>query len=171
MTAKIVNLFGGPGVSKSTTAALVFGKLKANGVNAELVTEFAKELVWEERDYAVRCTPFLFGEQLFRLERLRNKVSVVVTDSPILLCTIYGRHYGNAFCQFACEQHERFDNVNVRLVRNEVVHPYNPKGRLQTEDEAKAIDTQISRMLLDHPHTTIPVGDADATANRIVELL
>lgn len=39
----IINLFGAPGAGKSTGAAYVFSQLKAAGVNAELVTEFAKE--------------------------------------------------------------------------------------------------------------------------------
>lgn len=43
----IVNLFGAPGAGKSTLAAYVFAKLKMAGVNAELVTEFAKDKTWE----------------------------------------------------------------------------------------------------------------------------
>ena len=43
----IINLFGAPGAGKSTGAAYVFSQLKAAGVNAELVTEFAKDKVWE----------------------------------------------------------------------------------------------------------------------------
>ena len=44
----IVNLFGSPGTGKSTGAAYIFSKLKMAGINAELVTEFAKDKVWEE---------------------------------------------------------------------------------------------------------------------------
>ena len=39
----IINLFGAPGVGKSTGAAYIFSKLKMAGMNAELVTEFAKD--------------------------------------------------------------------------------------------------------------------------------
>lgn len=42
----VVNLYGGPGVGKSTGAAYVFARLKEAGVVAELVTEFAKDLTW-----------------------------------------------------------------------------------------------------------------------------
>ena len=44
----VVNLFGAPGAGKSTGAAYIFAKLKMAGINAELVTEFAKDKVWEE---------------------------------------------------------------------------------------------------------------------------
>ena len=44
----VVNLFGAPGAGKSTGAAYIFSKLKMSGINVELVTEFAKDKVWEE---------------------------------------------------------------------------------------------------------------------------
>lgn len=44
----VVNLFGEPGAGKSTGAAYIFSALKMHGINAELVTEYAKEKVWEE---------------------------------------------------------------------------------------------------------------------------
>jgi len=44
----VVNLFGAPGAGKSTGAAYIFSQLKMAGINAELVTEFAKDKVWEE---------------------------------------------------------------------------------------------------------------------------
>ena len=44
MSAIVVNLFGAPGAGKSTGAAYIFFSiLKMNGINAELVTEFAKK--------------------------------------------------------------------------------------------------------------------------------
>src|SRR5262245_20723095 len=58
-----VNLFGGPGCGKSTNAALVFGKLKNDGINVELVTEFAKELTWEGRSGALRFQPYVTAKQ------------------------------------------------------------------------------------------------------------
>ena len=41
----VINLFGVPSAGKSTGAAYIFSRLKMAGVNAELVTEFAKDLV------------------------------------------------------------------------------------------------------------------------------
>lgn len=45
--ALVINLFGAPGAGKSTGAAYIFSRLKMVGLNAELVTEFAKDKVWE----------------------------------------------------------------------------------------------------------------------------
>ena len=41
----LISLYSGPGSGKSTGAAWIFAKLKLAGVNAELVTEFAKDKV------------------------------------------------------------------------------------------------------------------------------
>lgn len=45
--ALVVNLFGGPGCGKSTTMARLFADLKTRGLNVEMVSEFAKDLVYE----------------------------------------------------------------------------------------------------------------------------
>ena len=44
----IVNLFGAPGCGKSTLAAALFSELKKAGFNAELVTEYANDKVYEK---------------------------------------------------------------------------------------------------------------------------
>ena len=44
----IINLIGGPGSGKSTTAAGLFYKLKQMGIDCEMALEFAKDNVWEE---------------------------------------------------------------------------------------------------------------------------
>ena len=51
----IINLFAGPGAGKSTGAAFIFSKLKMLGIDAELVTEFAKDKVWEQNKEAFKC--------------------------------------------------------------------------------------------------------------------
>lgn len=168
----VLNLFGGPGAGKSTTAALTFGKLKQAGINAELVVEFAKDLVWEER-HAIRCQPYVFGEQLWRLERLRGKVDAVVTDSPILLSAVYGAELGDAFCSFVLGTFAGFDNVNVFLDRDDVAHPYSSAGRYQADvDEASAIDVVMHDMLhrevVDHTHVPMGDGSSDTIAQAVM---
>ena len=87
----LINLYGAPGAGKSTGAAYIFTRLKMEGVNAELVTEFAKDKVWEESKAVFDNQAYIFGKQYFRISRLQDKVDVVVTDSPIILSCYYGR--------------------------------------------------------------------------------
>ena len=50
-----INLFGAPGVGKSTGSACVFADLKKEGVNAELISEYAKDKTWEHNSVALGC--------------------------------------------------------------------------------------------------------------------
>ena len=87
----VINLFGPPGSGKSTGAAEVFAALKKLGVNAELVTEFAKDKTWEHNATALGCQEYVFGKQSYRLARCRNDVDVIVTDNPLPLSLLYNQ--------------------------------------------------------------------------------
>lgn len=54
---------GGPGSGKSTTAAGVFYNIKKKFIHAELVTEYAKDLVWNEAEAFLNNQIYIFGEQ------------------------------------------------------------------------------------------------------------
>ena len=139
----VVNLYGGPGTGKSTTAAGVFSGLKMRGLNVELVTEVAKDLVWGEREFDLSNQILVFGQQYHRLFRLKGKVDAIITDSPLFLSVVYGVHESDAFRTLVKEKYNEFENVDIFLTREKV---YNPHGRTQkTEEEAKAVD----RTLLD----------------------
>lgn len=47
MKTTVINLIGSPGTGKSTIAAELFARMKWLGFDVELVSEYAKELVWE----------------------------------------------------------------------------------------------------------------------------
>ena len=85
----VVNLFGTPGTGKSTAAAYIFSRLKMHGINVELVTEYVKDMVWEENKTCLNNQPYIFGQQSYRLSRCADKVDVIVTDSPLLLSILY----------------------------------------------------------------------------------
>ena len=85
----VINLFGAPGAGKSTGAAIVFSKLKMMGINAELVTEFAKDKTWEHNATALGCQEYVFGKQSYRLARCKEDVDVIITDSPLPLSILY----------------------------------------------------------------------------------
>ena len=144
----VVNLFGGPGCGKSTTAAMVFSLLKLHDVETELITEFAKDLVWEERSHTFKNQHYLFGKQHHRLWRIGDKVDVMVTDSPIFLSVVYRKElYSDAFRKVVIEEFNAYNNMNFFLKRTKT---YNELGRNQTKKEAKQIDREIIRDLDKH---------------------
>lgn len=139
----VVNLCGAPGAGKSTGAAYVFSKLKMAGVNAELVTEYAKDKVWEESHAVFENQLYMLAKQYFRITRCENKVDVVVTDSPILLSLIYNtdiKRLGKNFNALVVHLFNHYNNINYFINR---VKPYNPKGRFQTEQESDDLSVKI----------------------------
>lgn len=141
----IVNFFGGPSCGKSTIAAGVFYELKRKMFNVELVTEFAKDLVWEKRKSALDCQPYVFGKQLHKIERLIDQTDVIVTDSPILLSVIYNKKYPESFTNSVVEIFNSMNNLSYFIDRNEKKYDYN--GREQTMEEAIDIDHRIKDFL------------------------
>ena len=140
----IVNFFAGPGAGKSTGAAWVFAKLKADGVDAELVTEFAKDKVWEQNKEVFKCQFYITGKQSFKISRCFGKVDVIITDSPIALGAIYADTEG--LKQASLEEFNKYksNNLNVFIERKK---KYNPNGRNQTEAEAKELDKSAKNFL------------------------
>ena len=146
----VVNLFGAPGAGKSTIAAQIFFLLKTYGVNAELVTEFAKDKTWEHNLKALGVQEYVFGKQSYRLARCRDDVEVIVTDSPLPLSIIYNHNEAldkdGHFSQVVLNIFNTYNNCNYVLKR---VKPYNPKGRNQTEEESDALFAPILDLLHD----------------------
>lgn len=141
---RVINLFAGPGAGKSTTAAGLFYRLKMLGHNVELITEFAKELTWQDRQRTLEDQIYVFASQLHRQNVLKNKVDAVITDSPLLLSLIYGDNLPHSFKNLVVDCWYGFDNINFMLHR---CTPYTPVGRNQTEAEAVELDKKIHRML------------------------
>jgi len=158
------NLFAGPGTGKSTTMADVFAKLKWMGVDCEIVTEYAKDKVWEGSVDIFNCQPYIFGKQLFRLFRLNGKVDVIITDSPILLSVVYDKQKSINFLNYVSEEFNKFRNFNIFLKR---VKKYNPNGRFQNYEEAIAKDKEILDLLTSNK---VPFRTFDGTKESAIEI-
>lgn len=168
--AMVINLFGAPGVGKSTGAAYIFSKLKMQGVNAELVTEFAKDKTWEENGEALKNQAYIFGKQSFRMSRCCNKVDFIVTDSPLPLSILYNNGtLPESFNKTVMDVFNTHNNLNYLLTR---VKPYNPVGRNQTESESDLLGKSIQSLLDDRGISYKKVsGDEDGYTKIISELI
>lgn len=140
----IVNFFAGPGCGKSTGASWLFSQLKLNGVDCEYVTEFAKDKVWENNGEVFKCEFYITGKQAFKISRCFGKVDVIVTDSPIAISMAYSE--SDKFKAAVLEEFNKYEKNNMNVLLKRVV-PYDPNGRLQTEDVAKDIDDTIKNVL------------------------
>lgn len=163
----VVNMFAGPGAGKSTTAAGMFTLFKIhNGIRCELVTEYAKELVWEERSHTFENQFYLFAKQQHRVWRVANKVDITITDSPILLSNIYGKHYNrycanDSFYDYVLTEFKRYNNINLFIERKKEYAEY---GRNESLEEALKVDEMIKAYLDDN---NLPYISIEGTTNGI----
>lgn len=85
-----INLWGVPGSGKSVLAAQIFAALKIDGVNIELVTEYARELAHRRDEIGPYKQTFVTSTQQQReLTFLEGDADLIVTDSPLGLGYIY----------------------------------------------------------------------------------
>ena len=170
----VVNLFAPPGAGKSTGAAYIFSKLKIAGINAELVTEFAKDKVWEENDEVFKNQAYIFGKQSFKMSRCRDKVDVIITDSPLLLSSLYNEDevLGEDFDKVVKNVFDSYTNLNFFIKR---VKPYNPVGRRHSEEESNALVQPIIDLLdrnnIVYEEINGDIQGYDEIVNHVIEYL
>lgn len=154
--SKIINLFGGPGIGKSTQASGLYTEMKKHHMSVEYTYEFPKEVAWEGNISQLRDQFFITANQHRNISRLYGKVDYIIVDSPIILGCFYEQRYGNDYpasfyvstglSKFIWSLFKQYDNINILLTRND--ETYDPNGRMQDLDEAREIDKDIKETLL-----------------------
>lgn len=165
MNTIVINLLGGSGLGKSTTAALTFGELKKQNQVTELVREFVKEWAWSGKKVGEFGQSIIYGQQLERESNLYGKVDFIVTDSPLLLCPVYQLHYNGheaikhcVFNDLKTAKEMGVIHLNFLLKRNK---EFDPRGRYETEEVAKLIDSKVESFLVCHGINYIKVDCLD----------
>lgn len=172
MNTIVINLFGEPGAGKSTAAMDITARLKRKGINAEYVSEFAKDKVYENNGEVFKHQEYLFGKQSFKMGRVRNKVQVMVVDSPLILCIVYNNDeiLGEDFNKTVLNVFDSYANRNYLLTRK---HTYEDEGRFQDEEESLEVREQIiialDEMNISYKIATSSEIDCEIIANNIVE--
>ncbi len=168
MKSKIINLFGGPGIGKSTQASGLFTEMKKHHMSVEYTYEFPKEVAWEGNVSQLSDQFFITANQHRNISRLYGKVDYIIVDSPIVLGCFYEQRYGDGYpasfygmsglSKFLWNLFRQYDNINILLTRNN--ETYDPNGRLQNLQEAQEIDGDIKQTLLINsiPFVEFPVG-------------
>ena len=147
----VVNFWGGPGSGKSSIAAKLFAYLKTKqSINCELVTEFAKDLVWSNRFHCLVNQPYVSCKQFYKLEKLNGKIDIAITDSPIPIGIVYAedKYKDMRYLKpFLLELFYMFDNVNFYIERNKKIK-YKGEGRNQQDlKEAIKYDKAIENLI------------------------
>jgi hypothetical protein len=177
--SRIINLFGGPGIGKSSIASGLTYKLKRKHITCDNPYEFPKQLAWDENHLAIKDQLYVLANQHRGIVKSFGKVNYIILDSPILLSLVYrsvyegleypATLYGESFDKMVLDIHNQYDSVNIVLKRTE--GGYNEKERYQSLEESKHLDMEIENSLIkyDIPYHIVEVGDK--TVDDILKLL
>lgn len=149
-----INLFGGPGTGKSSSAAGLFHKMKNLEYKVEYITEYAKELVYGNDFTKLSDQLLVLGKQRHRMFRLENGVDFLIHDSPFImgLSYVYNDIHipRKEYEDLVVKMFNSYNNVNIFLERDIEVHRYQEYGRTQTIEEAIQKDRDIKQLLMDN---------------------
>ena len=154
--------------------------MKQNNYSVEYVSEFAKELSWEGSSAQLENQAHVFAEQFRRQWRLVDQVDFVITDSPLLLSSVYFDYYFNRSKQklFSDKYRElainyfdstyyEFENIEVIIERTKM---FDPRGRNQTLDESMRID-EIIRYKVKSPNLVTNSQDSIVDAIQLIKTI
>jgi len=153
---KIINLFGGPGIGKSSIAAGLTYKLKKQHITCDNPYEFPKLLAWDENHSAIRDQLFVLANQHRGIVKSYGKVDYIILDSPILLSLVYknvyksnqypATLYGDSFDKMVLDIYNQYENINILLDRGNGNH--NESERYQNLEESRILNESIENVLI-----------------------
>lgn len=170
MKTLVINIFGEPCVGKSTAATYIYSQLKKNGVNCEYVSEFAKDKCYEGNNEVFKNQEYIFGKQSFKMSRVKNKVNIIVTDSPLILPSVYNDSdiLGNKFNDVVLNVFNSYENFNILLERK---HEYKKEVRNQNEEESVVVRTKIIDTLTENSIPYINIISDFSEYDKLIKLI
>lgn len=161
-----INLCGGPGCGKSASAGRLYGELKAQRHNVEMIPEYVKTWAYAGRHPEGFDQVYIFSKQLYAESTALKHVDRVVCESPLWLAVAYGKRYDAHGWQHLIglavefERHNR--SLNVMLDRGDI--PYVQHGRYQDYAAAVEMDDAIRSIMDDCGVSYVTVRSGDVAA-------
>ena len=148
-TPVVINGYGGPGAGKSTACMNICAALKIAGYHAEYVQEYAKELVYDKNldklNGSAENQFDILKEQTKRLDRLYDQVDFIVTDSPVLLNTVYNNQLTPEYSSAVNELYNQYTNFSFFIGRD--ASTFEQEGRIHTLEQSIQKDNEIRDLL------------------------
>ena len=148
---KVINIIGGPGCDKSLFSSAIILNLNLRHKLIEQIPDYAKSLVWQ-RDFEALKNQYRVAHQQFEmLDLLDGHVQYLVTECALPQILYYNETYRENICDRAktrehiLEWYGQHDNINILVERGE--KKYVQTGRMQSEQEACAIDLELRELL------------------------
>lgn len=156
-----VNLWAGPGVGKSGIASQVFGSLKENHIDCELVREYAKDLYWSNLLESAEQL-IISAEQYRRQLIMHGKVDVVIVDTALIHGVLYApTAYAKELLHILKHITINWKTQNYFLERNMDNH-FDMNGREHSLLESIEVDNQMKLFLVENniEFESIPINQA-----------
>ncbi|MBP5790104.1 MAG: PriCT-2 domain-containing protein [Neisseriaceae bacterium] len=144
----LINIYGSPATGKSYTAEHLAAVLRDAGIDCELVTEYATELIHQGKIDELKDQVFVTGEQLRREQAALNHANIVITDSPTALGIIYAPEHQKAALHDIAAQSDKIPHINIFLRHDyESLSTFSMNGRIHGKEESLAIQEQLIELL------------------------
>lgn len=156
----VINLFGGPGVGKTTLLHNLMAVAKKRGAKIECCLEYARELVLAGRQDLLKDQLSIFEEQLRRLRVFSTGTDFIVTDAPLFNGLVYcGDGDREALGAAIRQEWPSWNNSNYLLGRQ---FAYQTHGRYQDEAGAIQVDGTVAALLRSEnlPFRAVTVDEA-----------
>lgn len=143
----VINAYGGPGAGKTTSCLSLVAELKKRGYTVEYVSEYAKELVYDDLtmlDGSKENQLKILGEQIKRMDRYMGKIDFIVTDASILLNPVYLKDDVPGYDSSIAKIYNHYKNFNFFVNRGE---KFVQEGRVENLDESIRKDQEIKEIL------------------------
>lgn len=115
--------------------------------NVELVTEFAKDKIWDDQLNAMNNQAYIFGEQYQRLFRLEKKVDIVITDSPLPFSIIFNNNSAlrKNFEKAVLDVYNSYNNIDFFI--HNITKNFTQTGRRENKEESLIVEQKMKKLL------------------------
>lgn len=152
---KCINLFGAPNAGKSTLSSELYAILKKKCISCELVSEYAKDLIYRGNMTEVSDQLKVLAEQHYRTKILDGKVSYIINDAPFLSSAIYyeinNTYLMNikGFKDMCIELHKQYNNLDFIIKAN--MNFLEKEGRIHNNIETcNKIESDFIKLMEDN---------------------
>lgn len=172
MSGTLISLIGGPGSTKSTTAAGLYKLMKYYHHPTMFIQEFATQLVLEKRYEDLKHQDYILTiqDRGYRTA-FSGGVEYVVTDTCLLLNLIYMKAPGaiqlpSGYPDHLVDMFNQYTN-KVFFINRPKVKEFQTYGRMHNEEQSMELDQQILDLLI-QKRIPFDIINADFDADKAI---